>query len=169
MISIKFGELVGGWNTGDIRDGYDIGLWKDIRKDWSTFSQNVVFSLGDDRRLCFWKDTWCGEVALCNSFLTLFNMAALKDAKVADVWDISMVEGVWSVVFLRSFNDWEVEKFLHFLHRRKIMPCQEDQLLMDFKADGFSVRLMYKLLVHPSPIAWFIWNPIVPSKLRFFA
>ena len=44
---------LGVWNIGDIRDGYGTGLWKGIRKDWHTFSQNVVFSLGDSRRLCF--------------------------------------------------------------------------------------------------------------------
>ena len=35
--------------------------------------------------------------------------------------------------FLRSFNDWEVEemeRFLRFLHNRKILPDQEDKLLM---------------------------------------
>ena len=33
VISTKFGEEDGGWNTSDIRGGYDIGLWKDIRKE----------------------------------------------------------------------------------------------------------------------------------------
>ena len=47
MISIKFGEEV------DIRGGYDIGLWKEIKKEWLTLSQNTTFSLGNGRRLCF--------------------------------------------------------------------------------------------------------------------
>ena len=38
VISRKYGELVGGWNTGDIRGGYGTGLWKNIRKDWHTLS-----------------------------------------------------------------------------------------------------------------------------------
>ena len=33
VISTKFGEEVGGWNTRDIRGGYGTGLWKDIRKE----------------------------------------------------------------------------------------------------------------------------------------
>ena len=33
MISTKFREEDGGWNTNDIRGGYDTGLWKDIRKE----------------------------------------------------------------------------------------------------------------------------------------
>ena len=33
VISTKFGKGDGGWNTNDIRGGYDTGLWKDIRKE----------------------------------------------------------------------------------------------------------------------------------------
>ena len=49
----KFGEEDGGWNTSDIRGGYDTGLWKDIRKEWRAFSQNTTFSLGNEKRLGF--------------------------------------------------------------------------------------------------------------------
>ena len=69
MISIKFWEEDGGWNTNDIRGGYGTGLWKDVIKECDTFSQNTTFSLGNGRRLDFWKDSWCGEnreIALCN-------------------------------------------------------------------------------------------------------
>ena len=51
VISAKFGEEVGGWNSRDIRGGFGSGLWKDIRKEWLTFSQNSVSSLGNGRRL----------------------------------------------------------------------------------------------------------------------
>ena len=94
MISIKFGGKDGSWNTNDIRGGYGIGLWNDIRKEWLTFSQNTTFSLGNGRRMGFLKDSWCGKRALCNTFPTLFNMAAYKDAKVADVWDSSREGGL---------------------------------------------------------------------------
>ena len=82
---------------------------------------------------------------MCNTFPTLFNLAAHKEAKVADGWDSSREERGWSPVFLRPFNDWEVEeveRFLHFLHNRKIRPLQEDRLLLkESMSDGFSVRL----------------------------
>ena len=143
VINTKFGEEDGGWNTSDIRGGYGIGLWKDISKEWLTFSQNTISSLGNGRRLGFWNDSWYGETVLCNAFPTLFNLATHKDARVADVWDSSREEGGWSPVFLRPFNDWEVEeveRFLHFLHNKKIRPFQEDQLLLkETMTDGFSV------------------------------
>ena len=99
MISIKFGEEDGGWNTIDIRRGYGIGLWKDIRKEWLALSQNTTFSLGNGRRLGF-LNSWCGEIALCNAFSTLFNLIAQKDTRVADVWDFSREEKGWSPIFL---------------------------------------------------------------------
>ena len=176
VISTKFGEEIGGWNTRDIRGAYGTGLWKVIRKEWLTFSQNSISDLGNGRRLGFWKDPWCDETVLCYAFPTLFNLAVHKDARVADVWDFSTVDGGWAPVFLRPFNDWEleeVERFLQFLHNKKIRPSQEDRLLLkESITDGFSVRLMYSKLVYSPPLDFpcrSIWNPIVPPKLGFFA
>ena len=117
------------------------------------------------------------EVALSNAFPNLFNMAAHKEVLVADVWDFSRAEGGWSLVFVKDFNDWEmeeVERFLQILYRRKIMPHQEDQLLLKGAKEAvFSTRLMYKKMVQsPHPVAFpscSIWNPIVPPKIGFFA
>ena len=176
VISAKFGEECGGWNSRDIRGGFGTGLWKDIRKEWHTFSQNSVSSLGNGRRLGFWKDPWCNETILCNAFPTLFNLAAHKDARVADVWDFSREDGGWFLVFFRPLNDWEVaevERFLLLLHNKKIRPFQEDRLLLkETLTSGFLVSLMYRKLRYtpPTDFPWqSIWNPIVPPKLGFFA
>ena len=103
-------------------------------------------------------------------------MAVHKEAMVVDVWDFSRVGGGWSLVFVRDFNDWEmevVERLLQLLHKRKIMSYQEDQLLLKgAKVVVFSTRLMYRKLVHSPPIAFpslSIWNPIVPPKIGFCA
>ena len=65
----------------------------------------------------------------------------------------------------------EVERFLHFLHNKKIRPFQEDRLLLkETMTDGFLVRLMYRKLMHSLPTDFpcrSIWNPIVPPKLGF--
>ena len=113
---------------------------------------------------------------LCNAFPTLFNLAVHKDARVVDVWDSSREEGGWFSVFFRPFNDWEmeeVERFLHFLHNKKIRPFKEDRLLLkESRTNGFSVSLMYYKLRYslPTDFPWrSIWNPIVPPKLGFFA
>ena len=104
---------------------------------------------------------------LSHAFPTLFNLAAHKEARVADVWDSSVEVGGWSPVFLRPFNDWEleeVESLFLFLHNKKIRSVQEDRLLLkESITDGFSVRHMYRKLMF-SPLLDFpcrsIWNPI---------
>ena len=66
-----------------------------------------------------------------------------------------------------------MERFLLFLHNKKIRPFQEDRLLLkETLTNGFSVSLMYRKLRYslPTDFPWqSIWNPIVPPKLGFFA
>ena len=59
MIS-KYGETSGGWHTCDIKGGFGVRLWMEIRKECPLFLQNAAFSLGDGRWIRFWKDIWCG-------------------------------------------------------------------------------------------------------------
>ena len=143
-------------------------------KEWSSFSQNAVFSLGDGRRINFWTDIWCGEEALCFRFPSLFNLASNKEAKIADIWDRDKGAGSWSPNFLRPLNDWEIEgvvSLLHTLHEVSYCPSGEDKLLLKGdKEKGFSVRSMYKCF-DPSPAFHFpyrlIWNPAVLQKSEF--
>ena len=131
MIKMRFGErlsvvnLVSPLGAGTLvileAASHGTSLWKEIRKEWLVFSQNAVFALGDGRRINFWSDVWCGVEALCNRFPNLFNIATNKEAKVADIWESREGNGCWSPTFLRSLNDWELEKmtsFLQILHDR---------------------------------------------------
>ena len=176
IISSKFGESLDGWHTRDLRGGYGTSLWKEIRKEWPSFFQNAVLSLGGGRRINFWKDVWCGEKALCSKYHSLFNLALNKEAKIADIWDRDSGDGNWAPTFLRPLNDWEIEevaRFFHSLQEVSYCPSGEDRLLLkNYKGKGFSVKRMYKSL-EPSPAIDFpyrlIWNPIVPPKIGVFA
>ena len=61
VISRKFGVEEGGWCTREVREGYGVGLWKEIRKEGSRMFKNIVFSIGDGRRVRFWKDKCYGD------------------------------------------------------------------------------------------------------------
>ena len=111
----KFGEEKGGWCSFESRDAYGTGVWKEIRKEWDTVSTLATFSLGNGRRLGFWKDAWSGEEAFPFSYPALFAMAANKEASIADVWEPSGEGGVWIPCFVRPFNDWEVEEIQNLL------------------------------------------------------
>ena len=62
---------------------------------------------------------------MSNAFPNLFNMAVHKEAVVANVWDFSRAEGGSSPVFVRDFNDWEMEEVERLL-QLLLMSYQED-------------------------------------------
>ena len=84
IISKKFGVERGWWSTRGVREGYGVGLWKEISKEGLLPLNNVSFSVGDDKRVRFWKDIWCGNMSLCEAFPSLFDLAVSKYAWVAD-------------------------------------------------------------------------------------
>ena len=175
VIGTKFGEDEGGWCTRVPNGPYDTGLWKEIRKDWEILRPRVAFIVGNGRRVQFWKDAWCGEVALCTLFPSLFALAVHKEASVVDTWDCSRDVRGWSPHFIRLFNDWEleeVERFFLFLPNKKVLHTLEDKIfLREAKGGLFSVSFVYQHLfdieahLFPSKL---IWNSKVPTKVGFF-
>ena len=125
-----------------------LGCGRKSKKEWPLFLQNVAFSLGNGRRISFWKDVWCGEEALRSLFPSLFILAVQKDAMVIDLWDCNKEEGRWSPTFLKSFHDWEmkeVERFFSSIHKKKSIPSIEDKLLLKgTNHDNFLVKIMYR-------------------------
>ena len=105
IISMKYGIERGGWSTRRAREGHGVGLWKEISKEGMLLLNNVSFSVGDGKRVRFWKDIWCGNTPLCQAFPSLFDLAGSKDAWVADDWDPMGEVGGWTPLFLRPFND----------------------------------------------------------------
>jgi hypothetical protein len=45
-VDSKFGSLWGGWCSIELVGAFGVGLWKNIRKGWDTFSGFVRFELG---------------------------------------------------------------------------------------------------------------------------
>ena len=74
----------------------------------------MAFSMGNGRRLRFWKDKWRGNEPLCTSFPSLFAIALFKEAWVEDVWNHLAKWGVWAALFSRWLNDWEVVSVKRF-------------------------------------------------------
>ena len=79
VISRKFGEEGGGWSSREVREGYGVGFWKEIRKEGSLLLKNITFSVGDGRRVRFLKDIWCRNNSLCEAFPSLFALTDSKD------------------------------------------------------------------------------------------
>ena len=68
VIKGKYGKERGGWCSREVREGYGVGLWKVIRKNWHLVSSRLSFMVGYRRRVKFWKDKWCGATPLCDFF-----------------------------------------------------------------------------------------------------
>ena len=66
MIRGKDGEEEGGWWSGEVKDGYGVGLWKSIMKDQISLLGCFSFVVCNGRRVVeVWTDKWCGDEPLC--------------------------------------------------------------------------------------------------------
>ena len=56
-------------------------VWKTTINGWEAQD----FKVGFGNRLKFWKDKWCGDTPLRDSFSDFYSIACSKDAWVVDV------------------------------------------------------------------------------------
>ncbi|RVW34760.1 LINE-1 reverse transcriptase-like [Vitis vinifera] len=176
VISHKYGVEEGGWCTRAERGRYGVGLWKAIRKEWLGMYSSLAFRVGNGRRVRFWKDKWCGDEPLYESFPSLFAISRAKDAWVSEVWNPDGVGDGWTPLFSRALNDWEIEMMEQFMLKIQAFRVQreiEDKMVWTTSRSGaFSVKSLYSTL-EPGGSAMFpyvgIWSARVPPKVAFFA
>ena len=168
--------MKGGWWSKDVRSSHDVGFWKAIRNLCELESSQISFSVGNGRKIKFWKDKWCEGEPLCDSFPSLFALSNSKEAWLANLWMHSNGRGAWFPIFSRSLNDWEVEAvecFLSRLQDKVVVVEGEDKLLWAAtKSGSFSIKSLYSILeagrveAFPSNVMWNAW---VLPKVSFFA
>ncbi|RVX05596.1 hypothetical protein CK203_027274 [Vitis vinifera] len=174
----KYGEDRGGWLTREAREGHGVGFWKAIRNLGHLVSSRFSFVVGNGQWVSFWKDKWCGNSLLCNSFPSLYVLTANKEAWVSDLWAGSAsgdLGGSWNPRFTRHFNNWElyeVEGLLRRLCEERVM-LDEDTVRWSMSNDGnFLVKSLYKVLELDSLVCFpvkIIWNHWVQPKISFVA
>ena len=86
VIRGKYEEDRGGWCSYEVREGYEVRLWKTIRKLGHLVSIRLSFVVGNGQRMSFRKDKWCGTSSFCEYFPSLFAFTASKEAWVSDMW-----------------------------------------------------------------------------------
>ena len=149
VIRGKYREEKYGWQSCEVRGSFGVGLWKAIKRDWDVIGSNMVYSVGNGRRVRFWKDRWCGDFPLYTSFPFLFSISLSMKAWVEDVSNHSK-GGVWVPRFSKWLNDWEVfnvELFFLRLQGKRVCSDVEDQVVWTKSKDGrFSVKSLYKAL-----------------------
>ena len=72
----KYGLEAGGWCTKEVIERCGIGIWEAIRNGWEAFKDKTSFQVGSGNKVKFWKDTWCRDLSLTDSFLDLYSIAS---------------------------------------------------------------------------------------------
>ena len=123
----------------------------------------------------FWKDAYCGESPLCDSFPSSYTIAEDKEAWVNEYWSNLREGEEWSSLFIKPFNDWEVEDaegLMRWLGRCRVSTDQEDRMDWRLTNGGrFSVKSMYQALSSESTIQFhglIVLRSWVQPKVSFF-
>lgn len=127
--------------------------------------------IGDGKRIRFWEGPWCHNIPLSLSFPSLYNLAnSLR--MITDLW----VDRSWYSNFERFFNDWEIATLQQFIC--KVRHCSPNPRNSDhIKRNGstnriHSVNSCIGFLEGGSQLSApyrMLWNPLLPSKVSFFA
>lgn len=63
----KYGQEEGSWCSKEVREGYEEGGVED--QGWlEAFKGRTSFKVSFKNRLEFWKDRWCGDTSLRETF-----------------------------------------------------------------------------------------------------
>ena len=54
VIGGKYGEEKDGWRSCEVRERFGVDLLKAIRREWDMVDGNMVFSMGNERKVRFW-------------------------------------------------------------------------------------------------------------------
>ncbi|RVW91675.1 LINE-1 reverse transcriptase-like [Vitis vinifera] len=146
VISRKFGEEEGGWYSKEVREGFGVGFWKDIRKEGALLQNRVGFSVGNGRRVKFWKDNWCGNSTLCNSFPSLYAFASYKEAWIDEMWDHSGGEEVLTLDQLKKRG--------RCLANRCFLCCEEEESVDHILIQCSKARVLWELLFALFGVSW---------------
>lgn len=63
---------------------YGVGVWKHIRCEWGVFTQHTCLVTGNDARIKFLINQWCGSNSSRDSFPVLFRIARDKEISMVD-------------------------------------------------------------------------------------
>jgi hypothetical protein len=125
------GGLQIGWCSLEPAGPFGVGVWKNIKKGWDSFSSYTRFVVGDGTKISFWHDLWCGDMTLKIAFPALFGIVRVEDASVADNLEVLGGSNQWNMSFTREAHNWEVDVFASFLqalHLVKVRRGSEDKL-----------------------------------------
>jgi hypothetical protein len=101
----KYGSERGGWCSRVRAGSHGMVFWKFISNEWHRFSTHIKLIPGDDSRISFWEEKWCGGSPLTEVYPGLYSTASNKVALIVDNSDLVSGSCQWNVNFIRALND----------------------------------------------------------------
>ncbi|RVX13534.1 Transposon TX1 uncharacterized 149 kDa protein [Vitis vinifera] len=175
VITTKYGQEDYGWRPKKVSGAAGVGVWKEIMKESDWCWENLAFIVGKGSKIKFWKDRWCTDIPLSQCFNQLFILAVHRDATIEEMWDQDSGQGDWKLVFMRDFNDWEMDMVGELLHtlRGHRPSLEDDSVVWRQGRNGiFKIKEAYRQLDKPNVTVFparRIWVDRVPTKVCFFA
>uniref|UniRef100_F6H3G0 Uncharacterized protein n=1 Tax=Vitis vinifera TaxID=29760 RepID=F6H3G0_VITVI len=175
VITTKYGQEDYGWRPKKVRGPAGVRVWKEIMKEDDWCWDNLAFRVGKGSKIKFWKDCWCTDTPLSQCFNQLFVLAVHRDATIEEMWDHDAGQGDWKLVFVRDFNDWEMDMVGELLHtlRGQRPSLEDDSVVWRQGRNGiFKIKEAYRLLDKSNATVFparKIWVDRVPTKVCFFA
>ncbi|WMV49343.1 hypothetical protein MTR67_042728 [Solanum verrucosum] len=195
VIRSKYG-MQDGWITKEVTTPYNCSVWRSIRKLWQLVSTRTSCKVGKGEKMAFWKDIWCGQWPLNQTFPELYNLCQAQDATVAELWT---GQG-WNLRLRRNLNDWEVnvtadfqntvpqnlnlteekgqfgvedQLWQMFLHKRKIRwvkPGRIKEVLKSWNNDGNAGRKeeIWKMVPAFGSQTCHMWLTVIICSFRWF-
>ncbi|XP_010279234.1 PREDICTED: uncharacterized protein LOC104613207 [Nelumbo nucifera] len=143
-------------------------------KNFLALAARVSIRIGNGNRTKFWKDPWCSDEPLVESFPLLFQCASDHEALVGECYSISGDSVLWTPSFQMNLFDWEVEKVLNLLtclQNQELDYSLKDKWHWKWNSDGvFSVKSLVANLSRrgvPDFPDRQVWNPNSPTKANF--
>jgi hypothetical protein len=175
VLVAKYGSDWGGWRTRVISGSHGVGLWKYICMGWQNFRRFFKYDPGEGSKIRFWEDVWCGDRTLREEFPSLYSIASLKDASIADNMEYSSESIQWNVQFSRLIQDWEVGELAAFykcLYEYKMQGEGRDKLWwMPSRKGVFEVKTFYRALSPHGAVSFpwkSVWKSKAPPRVAFF-
>uniref|UniRef100_A0A5B7BKK6 Reverse transcriptase zinc-binding domain-containing protein n=1 Tax=Davidia involucrata TaxID=16924 RepID=A0A5B7BKK6_DAVIN len=158
----------------EVEGAYGCRLWKFIRKGFADFKNCIRFDIGNGRRVKFWRDGWSSDTPLNMRFPNLFAIAEGKDDFINQCGEWEGGRMVWTPLFRRNLQDWELEEvfnLLRHLQKFSISVERSDELVWIMgNTRVFSVKSFFMVL-ESKGLKDFPWRSILgdgdPEKSGF--
>ena len=134
------------------------GVWKDIgfmdkvlAKMGINIKDNLKVEVVDGGKIKFWKDSWCGNMALKDKYPNIYKLVTKKDAWVKDNYDMGSQGTQWGWDWCRNPSSGaemnEIVSLIASIQQVKIGNKEDQWMWSNNVGDKFSIKELRKDIV----------------------